>query len=133
MKKCLMLLYGDFTSPSVLPRSVNSYPDLSKESSANLDALCPINSHGWRSSDLSLLFNDNVSAMHKEALLANMQKLGKNPDLNMSDEEMIENTPSRYCQNPVELQNFADTHYEALQTDINQQSEASQNTDTVEN
>lgn len=75
------------------------------ESQKLLDITNPISKvTGWRTNDLTMLMSDKVSQKVKDVILNNLTAVpsGSAPN-SLSDEDLIENTPSRYLGNRVEV------------------------------
>lgn len=62
---------------------------------------------GWRDNAISRLLSPNTPDVERQVILSSLTKLkGKNSPKELSDDDLLDFMPSRYCTDPVELERF---------------------------
>lgn len=72
------------------------------------EQLCPINPKtGFRDTDLSRLFNPATSQQEKDFILSTLTKVkGRSVPSDLTDDDILSLIPSRYINDPVEVENY---------------------------
>ena len=100
--------------PSVgryIPDSVNGcITGQSIVDSSLTDTIQPINPvTGWRDDSISRLMSSNTPNVERELILKSLTKFkGYNSPKELTDNDLLEILPSRYANDPVELERFKD-------------------------
>ena len=74
------------------------------------ETIQPINPvTGWRDNSISRLMSPNTPNVERELILKSLTKMkGYNSPKELSDDDLLEILPSRYANDPVELERFKD-------------------------
>lgn len=74
------------------------------------DTIQPINPvTGWRDNSISRLMSPNTPNVERELILSSLAKQkGYNSPKELSDDDLLDILPSRYSNDPVELERFKD-------------------------
>lgn len=72
------------------------------------EQLCPINPKtGFRDTDLSRLFNPATSQQEKDFIISTLTKVkGRSVPSDLTDNDILSLIPSRYINDPVEVENY---------------------------
>ena len=92
-----------------VPDSVNGcLTGVSIVDSSLVETIQPINPvTGWRDNSISRLMSPNTPNVERELILKSLSKMkGYNSPKELTDDDLLEILPSRYSNDPVELERF---------------------------